>query len=1141
MMRLALLGMVATALVASVALWPAPRAEAQDYAGNLRGGLYSLYKVNNYNWLLRHDPSTGASYVATRLPRIWVRSIAFHDDQLYLGGNTANSSVSKIYRVDASGTVVEVSSQNINIAGLASDGTTLYLAMYANYGSVKAGIHSMDAAGTLTTEFLSSSIPSGDITWHDGAIWGAGGTGVYEYDPSDSSFTQYTFASLGITLSSIYGIGSFDGNLYLSVRTGSTPATAVWDLTDITTPVLLGSSGDHLGPMAGYGAPPDLPTDGAYLVDSLDRLLWVDLEGEGEAFAEASIHAPALTDPNSLDIKGITVMNGVMYALDQTTPALYTVDRSSGAATRVGAATNFGVSETQPAGLTSRDGELHMLGGDNGTLLRLNAITGEALAVGTSGLGSSETAPTGLAALAGSFYMVGDDSDLLHIIDEDTGRAYPVGNSGGFGAAEHQPTGLTAIDGELFVVGQDTDQLHQVSRFTGKAVNGRSSPDFEFDALAYSTSYFTDVQPRGAAAVAAAPAPVADDDPPDVSFIPGQQATLSRDERVATAVVNFGLVSSNVNAQDIASHNGALYILEASSGAIYRMEPDTGRATGGVALTGLGSGGRHALTSCNGRLYMGRNYSVRRSHGTYSYYGSVFSVDPISGVAAEVGSALTAYTGALYCHNDVLHAITSAGQLYRHVDDTSRRETLCDFARTDIKGAASIAGAVYLAIGADIKTMNDDCTVEDAFTSGEAAITGIAQHADGNVYLVGTSSDALYRVVSERRVGASWTDTGGYGVYPDPSRRAAPAALYADPAPAATNQRVESLWWETDSESDERHLRLRVTDPSLDEVNPTAFQMTFTRRDDDAPFFTMRLDGQTVDEAPARSDDATTWTITADAEDWPIDDTTWFGLIGEVIDVRFLPAPKVQLDDDLFSYQRPYITDITAEPNAGDPDNLVDLAWRIYPPVVGAHYYQVRRNDDEVIDLPLATSSFSDPGLDRAVGRVVYRARAVVSGDLLPNPVENDEGFTTSLRSGELRYSPWSLAATVLISDPGRELAPLGDPDSDLLQSTEAEAGLKDTYEAIAATMGFGDRAGSDVMMPIIAFVLASVAAGATMMLTSRGPTGGLSVTAGAFVFILVWMGLGPTMFGVSWALAAIPTALVLLAAVFTFKRTAVA
>ena len=1136
MMRLALLGFLVTALVASVVVWPAPRADAQDYAGNLRGGLYSLYKLNGNNWLFRHDPTTGASYVATRLPNIYVKSIAFHDDQLYLGGNTVNSSVSKIYRVDASGTIVAVSSQKINIAGLASDGTTLYLAAHSNYTGAPEGIHSMDASGTLTEEFLSSSIPSGDITWHDGAIWGAGGTGVYEYDPSDSSFTQYTFETLGITATSTYGIASFDDNLYLSVSTGSTPSMAFWDLTDITAPALLGSSADSHGSMAGYGAP-DLPTDGAYMVDSLDRLLWVDLEGEGEVFAEASIHAPALTDPESLDVKGITMMNGVMYVLDQTTPALYTVDRSSGAATRVGAATDFGVSETQPAGLTSRDGELYMLGGDNGALLRLSAITGEAVAVGTSGLGSSETSPTGLAALAGSFYMVGDDLDLLHIIDEDTGLAYPVGDSGGFGVAEHQPTGLTAIDGELFVVGQDTDQLHQISRFTGKAANDQSSPDFEFDALAYTgLNYLLDVQPRAAAAVAAAPAPVADDDPPDISFIPGQQATLSRAERVGVGVENFGLVSSSVDAQDIASHNGVLYLLETSSRAVYRMEPGTGRATGGVALTGLASGSLTSLRSCNGRLYVDINFRIDSSR-----YNQAYSVDPISGVAVSVGNALSGYADALYCHNDVLHKITSTGQLYRHVDDTSRRETLCDFARTDIDGAASIAGAVYLAIDSDIKMAKEDCTVEDAFTSGETAITGIAQHADGNVYLVGTSSDALYRVVSERRVGASWTGTGGYGVYPDPSRREVPAALYSDPAPAAADQRVESMWWETDSESDERQLRLRVTDPSLDEVNPTAFQMTFTRRDDDAPFFTMRLDGQTVDEAPARSDDATTWTITADAEDWPIDDTTWFGLIGEVIDVRFLPAPKVQLDDDLFSYQRPYITDITAEPDADDPDNLVDLAWRIFPPVVGAHYYQVRRNDDAVIDLPLEVSSFADPGLDRAVGRVVYRARAVVSGDLLPNPVENDEGFTTSLRSGELRYSPWSLAATVLISDPGGELSPFGDRGSALLERTEATDSLASTYDAIAATMGFGDRGGSDVMLPIIAFVLAAVLGGITVMVTSRGPTGGLPVVAGALVFIFVWMGLGPMWFGVSWALAAVPTSLVLLAAVFTFKKGAFA
>ena len=549
-----------------------------------------------------------------------------------------------------------------------------------------------------------------------------------------------------------------------------------------------------------------------------------------------------------------------------------------------------------------------------------------------------------------------------------------------------------------------------------------------------------------------------------------------------------------------------------------------------------------SLTSCHGRLYLDRNVRVSTfTPGTYRYYTYVLSVDPISGVASSLRGSLTGYAGALYCHNDVLHAISTTGQLYRHVDDTSRRETLCDFARTDIDGAASIAGTVYLAIGSDIKIAKENCTVEDAFTSGETEITGITQHADGNVYLVGTSSDALYRVVSERRVGASWTDTGGYGVYPDPDRREVPAALYADPAPVETSQRVESLWWEIDSESDERHLHLRVTDPSLDEVNPTAFQMTFTRRDDDAPFFTMRLDGQTVDEVPVLSDDGTTWTITADAEGWPIDDTDWFGLVGEVIDVRFRPAPNIQLDGDLFSYERPYITDVTVEINEDDPDNLVDLSWRLQIPIVGAHYYQVRRGDDEAIDLPLGVTTFNDRGLDRDSGRVTYRVRAVVSGDLLPNPVENEAGLTTHLKSGELRYSLWSLAATVLITDPGALLSPVGNSDSPLLEESETEEGIKDAYGDLAEAMGFGDQAGASVMLPIIAFVLASAAGGVTVMLTSRGPTGGLSVAAGALVFILIWMGLGPKWFGVSWALAAVPTVIVLLVAVFTFKRTAVA
>ena len=594
MRRALVLGAVLIGLVvSSVAMPPAPAVEAQQFDGRLRPGLYSVYVLNSngrQNWLIRRHTSDGTSYVFARLPGDLIfYGLTVHDGYLHTYAHISGTG-GGVFRLGQEGPELALtpgtSLAYTRVKGLASDGSTIYLSVSSTpyYSSVKRGIHSLAADGTLT-EVLAiseSALSPGRITWHDGAIWGADSDEVYRVDPADSSLTRYTWEALGITGSgSLLGMASYDGRLYVNL------GSSIWDVTDTAGATQVSSSTSHVGLMAGYDATEDLPTQGFYLVDSLDRLLWADVDSGSAVIPVTQIHAPALTERYSLDVKGITIMNGVMYILDQTTPALYTVDRSSGAATRVGTATDFGVSETQPAGLTSRDGELYMLGGDNGALLRLSAITGEAVVA--SGLGSSETSPIGLAALAGSFYMVGVDSDLLHIIDEDTGLAYPVGDSGGFGVAEHQPTGLTVIDGELFVVGQDTDQLHQISRFTGKAANGRSSLDFEFDALAYST-YYADVQPSGVTAVAAAPTPVADDDPPDISFIPGQQVALSRDERVALGVVNFGLVASSVDAQDIASHNGVLYLLETSSRAVYRMEHDTGRATGGVALTGFNPG-----------------------------------------------------------------------------------------------------------------------------------------------------------------------------------------------------------------------------------------------------------------------------------------------------------------------------------------------------------------------------------------------------------------------------------------------------------------------------------------------------------------------------------------------------------------------
>ena len=69
-----------------------------------------------------------------------------------------------------------------------------------------------------------------------------------------------------------------------------------------------------------------------------------------------------------------------MYMVGGTTDALYALDGTTSEAVRVGTATQFGVSERFPRGMTWHNGQLYMIGG-SGSLYTLDALTGEAALV----------------------------------------------------------------------------------------------------------------------------------------------------------------------------------------------------------------------------------------------------------------------------------------------------------------------------------------------------------------------------------------------------------------------------------------------------------------------------------------------------------------------------------------------------------------------------------------------------------------------------------------------------------------------------------------------------------------------------------------------------------------------------------------
>ena len=151
---------------------------------------------------------------------------------------------------------------------------------------------------------------------------------------------------------------------------------------------------------------------------------------------------------------------------DTLDAALYTVDTTTGAATRVdttGTVVQLGVSERLPAGLASINGTLYMLGGATSALYTIDITTGEATRVDTTGnvmnFGTLEIFPTALAAIGDTLYMTGRATVLLYTLDKTTGTATPVGNTRGFQEQEFAPRGLASINGTLYMAGGWVDAL----------------------------------------------------------------------------------------------------------------------------------------------------------------------------------------------------------------------------------------------------------------------------------------------------------------------------------------------------------------------------------------------------------------------------------------------------------------------------------------------------------------------------------------------------------------------------------------------------------------------------------------------------------------------------------------------------------
>ena len=170
----------------------------------------------------------------------------------------------------------------------------------------------------------------------------------------------------------------------------------------------------------------------------------------------------------SSSVTGLATHNGVFYAVDDGTDALYRLNIAADTASRVNDdVTNFGLGESpqkSPAGMASHNGVLYMIATDDDALYSLDTSTGEATLIGS--FGSTEASPTGLASHDGVLYMIGDEGDALYSIDVGTGTASHVGS---LGTLEQAPTGLASHNGVLYMVGDHSDALYSLNSATGEA------------------------------------------------------------------------------------------------------------------------------------------------------------------------------------------------------------------------------------------------------------------------------------------------------------------------------------------------------------------------------------------------------------------------------------------------------------------------------------------------------------------------------------------------------------------------------------------------------------------------------------------------------------------------------------------------
>lgn len=200
---------------------------------------------------------------------------------------------------------------------------------------------------------------------------------------------------------------------------------------------------------------------------------------------------------------GIAAIGNTLYMVGDSNDTLYELDTNTGAANRIGNATQFGIigSKFAAKGLTSIGDALYMVASGSGNLAGLYTIdtaTSVATRIGsTTNFDITEPdilffTPSSLVAFDDTLYLGAivittrstTTSRLYRFnVDDDgnfDGSATRVGTSDGFGVNEQTARGLAAIGDTLYMTGSTTDALYTVDAATGIAT--RVGNTIRFDA-----------------------------------------------------------------------------------------------------------------------------------------------------------------------------------------------------------------------------------------------------------------------------------------------------------------------------------------------------------------------------------------------------------------------------------------------------------------------------------------------------------------------------------------------------------------------------------------------------------------------------------------------------------------------------------